>query len=137
MIVFGRNDRKIDRIIILVITQRSCETAYLCLEIGDVIGVNVFPSMLMRLPTPPQKGLKHPYYTSKIWFNIAQWLLSETASNQLTALFASSQTFSFPRSRLVAQRFSQWFQNERLRASVGDDKLAINFIILFVAFSLQ
>ena len=58
MIVFGRNDRKIDRIIVLVITQRSCETAYLCLEIGDVIGVNVFPSMLMRFPTPPQKGPK-------------------------------------------------------------------------------
>ena len=56
MIVFARNDRKIDRIIVLVITQRSCETAYLCLEIGDVIGVNVFPSMLMRFPTPPQKG---------------------------------------------------------------------------------
>lgn len=66
MIVFGKNDCKIDRIIVLVITQRSCETAYLCLEIGDVLGVNVFPSMLMRLPTPPQKGLKHPYYTSKI-----------------------------------------------------------------------
>ena len=66
MIVFGRNDRKIDRIIVLVVTQRSCETAYLCLEIGDVIGVNVFPSMLMRFPTPPQKGLKHPHYTYEI-----------------------------------------------------------------------
>ena len=56
MIVFGRNDRKIDRIIVLVITQRSCETAYLCLEIGDVIGVNVFPSMLMRFPRPRKRA---------------------------------------------------------------------------------
>ena len=98
MIVFSRNDRKIDRIIVLVITQRSCETAYLrCLEIGDVIGVNVFPSMLMRFPKPPQKGLKHPFYTPKIWFNIAQRLLSETAFNQLTALFASSHNIFVPK----------------------------------------
>ena len=66
MIVFGRNDHRIDRIIVLVISQRLCETAHLCLKIGDVIGVNVFPSMLMRFPTPPQKGLKHPYYTYEI-----------------------------------------------------------------------
>ena len=66
MIVFGRNDHRIDRIIVLVISQRPCETAHLCLKIGDVIGVNVFPSMLMRFPTLPQKGLKHPYYTYEI-----------------------------------------------------------------------
>ena len=66
MIVFGRNDHRIDRIIVLVISQRPCETAHLCLKIGDVIGVNVFPSMLMRFPTPPQKGLRHPYYTYEI-----------------------------------------------------------------------
>ena len=98
MIVFSRNDRKIDRIIVLVITQRSCETAYLrCLEIGDVIGVNLFPSMLMRFPKPPQKGLKHPFYTPKIWFNIAQRLLSETAFIQLRALFASSHNIFVPK----------------------------------------
>jgi len=58
MIVFGRNDRKIDRIIVLVISQRSSETAYLCLEIGDVIGVNVFPSIVNEIPHAPAIGPK-------------------------------------------------------------------------------
>ena len=97
IIVFGRNDHRIHRIIVLVISQRPCETAHLCLKIGDVIGVNVFPSMLMRFPTSPQKGLKHPYYTPKIWFNIAQRLLSETAFIQLSALFASSHNIFVPK----------------------------------------
>lgn len=138
MIVFGRNDHRIDRIIVLVISQRPCETAHLCLKIGDVIGVNVFPSMLMRFPTPPQKGLKHPYYTYEIWFNIAQCLLSETAFNHLTALFC-----------VVTQHFRSQGRGWSRNAFPGDSKTNdcvrqkeitnSQFISLFClfAFSLQ